>query len=1395
MCASPAHKGVRGNPDATTEEITQDSNENYPQFGIGLLVSLPDDPRLVSVCSPWAETNGFFFGDSVYSYHSDGVILNINDVNHDRSMLGNSIRGISDPITHTYDRPDNDGEPFIAYMTGGNRLATLNNNAHGRFRLEIGVKFLTALGSDGRPLFRKNRSPVASTIPIMPVVYTDSVGPNDGARFQIAAIDPDFGVPDLRDQVRFFIGTKDEHGGILGKPVYVPMPDGSLQEVFTWYEDYYHAFICDQRLAVSSLVTKHPADEICTSEKLVGRDRAQRYSDGLNRYEPRKGLDVLYSQWDPVEDSPRPPPDLTIDPYTGFVTFQTGKDPWTNATNGALAKAPGLWQLTVTIEERHGTDIDPENGTDIDAEGRSVPPQRGFGMKVPLDFLIYLYTPMHYCSKGCVNAAVPRGANYPEVLQTFESENGLYGDPDDPNFERSDGLLGSGTGECRLCGGGGNITDDDILGIKVMYKKEGVKNTTQFCRVPEVVAQKKIDPDFLRPGSIGSTGTTFGYEGVELDDAGIPFKWKKTGDGELVGWRFMPQPDSSACVGCIDWMDDECTNCTNKCRRSLSYSSAVNEADGWVFQGCLGYRDNETDTLLPYDGMLDSCLINTMPEFITDCTPRHPSGDCGVITEFRSISYTPALNCSYRIQNGGIVPQDSSFACCNSSFPLTPVNEQQVDASAGVYKGMYLPAVLSGLKGEKVQFDLVATDYDHCVELEILDTGLYDGMSMSVHERLDTRTVRRTFTWDPVNVDGDLVTTADEDERRELTLVCFYAFDRYLATANPFHCVRIELAMPASVRWCDQPSGTRSPLPLVTANSVLPAFLGEETCVDLCVAKRDDETTFVPTDYKLALRTIHQEVRGIYPDPNNVNFTYPYDTINFPPSGAWKGAAPMSDPHHRQWCFIPTPAEECVYTVCFQGYDNDTVVEGDYHEEHLETTNIRCVKVEVHNTVARFSGTELLETDELSKHIVPFGENAAVREGPGGLTMATWVRPSCDIGNINQTVIYFGSTRSNGGRFAGGDAGLEVRNAIMYHRLDSGASLGYFSYRDCKIGNVYSTQRFCCQRWHYVAVTIDSAGHGFLYVDGTRPGHGRLHSRDEVIYDEVPFNTTSFPDNNADGDRSGIFTIGGIRDGNTSEFFQGEIDEVRVWNRALGNSEVLASMYDRVPDPSDPTLKAHFSMRERQTPGRNPVKTVLHPEDMSGTLTMALVSINGNSPNFEQQPIPPMIPCVLGLQHVVGPVDGGCLVDVYGWSMADSVNVVCQFGGEDSPGSFRQFTRMRCITPGHISPRFAVVKVSNDGYRFTDTTGAGREVHHLFMESSLYTDGAGSGGVSADDVCLDLPSREITFGGWFCPNCVMPKERLHPDEPEPMGEPNTTATPTPTPEPTPDETPRIIGGR
>jgi hypothetical protein len=59
------------------------------------------------------------------------------------------------------------------------------------------------------------------------------------------------------------------------------------------------------------------------------------------------------------------------------------------------------------------------------------------------------------------------------------------------------------------------------------------------------------------------------------------------------------------------------------------------------------------------------------------------------------------------------------------------------------------------------------------------------------------------------------------------------------------------------------------------------------------------------------------------------------------------------------YSFTPQEYEECVYTVCFQGYDELTAPEGtpiDPTLNNVEATEVRCFKIEVYNNVLQFDG-------------------------------------------------------------------------------------------------------------------------------------------------------------------------------------------------------------------------------------------------------------------------------------------------------------------------------------------------------------------------------------------------------------------------------------------------------
>jgi hypothetical protein len=134
-----------------------------------------------------------------------------------------------------------------------------------------------------------------------------------------------------------------------------------------------------------------------------------------------------------------------------------------------------------------------------------------------------------------------------------------------------------------------------------------------------------------------------------------------------------------------------------------------------------------------------------------------------------------------------------------------------------------------------------------------------------------------------------------------------------------------------------------------------------------------------------------------------------------------------------------------------------------------------------------------------------------------------------------------------------------------------------------------------------------------------------------------------------------------------------------------------------------------------------------------------------------------MTPCVLGLEHSVGPVDGMCSTKVYGWSFSNSTNPQCSIAGVQGRAVWNSYIEVTCSTPGHLSPRFATVLASNNGLNFTDTSYVDKTVRHLYMESSLYVQGT-NGGASADQVCKDFTagSQAVTVSAWSCPKCTPP---------------------------------------
>ena len=735
---------------------------------------------------------------------------------------------------------------------------------------------------------------------------------------------------------------------------------------------------------------------------------------------------------------------------------------------------------------------------------------------------------------------------------------------------------------------------------------------------------------------------------------------------------------------------------------------------GYAFTGCLGAGTADSSVpIVPYEGELDACLINTRPFFLTKDTVSPRPGT------------TPAL-----------------------PNPFAPLAEDRLED--GLFKGMFEPAVVQFPLGIDVSFELEAHDPDHCVELQIGDTGLYDGMFLYNHLRLDERTVKRIFVWPSPS------TAPAEDTRQRRTTVCFFAFDRYMATVYPFHCIRIELIEPRIVKWCDHFTPGMNATMVAPADSVHAAYLGEETCIPLCVLKSDMRKQYKGS---LDIRMVDTAYAAKFSEPNVsvASFAYPYDEVNFPSTGSLidiNTGEPNYDPHFEKYCFTPTLGMECAYTVCFQGIDLDTVEANDADEAVLEYTNVRCMKIEVRNTVLEFTGGEYAAVPTLSAMIEPMA----------GMTMSAWLYPACSASEAsrNITAFYFASSRTDV-RMAmqeDKDKDYRVRNGVMYHQL-AGESHGAFAYFDGWVGPVMSPAQYACDMWHYVAVTMTESGASQLVVDGIAQEAPLPGSRDVRSFSVTDFASKSRPDS-LSLNNTGHFFIGYMPNAG----WVGAIDELRVWNRALTLGEVKTDMHARVLDGSDATLKAYFQMRD----GAGGSEFPMHDYSGNNNAMLGADSFNVSTvpwhvstpPANASWAIPTIMPCVLGLQHTVGPTSGGCATEVYAWNAAPSPFSKCSINGVQTRATYTKAHTVSCTTPGHFTPVHAPVVASNDGTAFGTAAAASKEVTQLYMDSVLYVRDRDST-AEMDGVCYDLPDRSVTFSAWVCPGCTLP------DPPAPTG--------------------------
>ncbi|NOU43388.1 MAG: DUF4347 domain-containing protein, partial [Methyloglobulus sp.] len=172
-----------------------------------------------------------------------------------------------------------------------------------------------------------------------------------------------------------------------------------------------------------------------------------------------------------------------------------------------------------------------------------------------------------------------------------------------------------------------------------------------------------------------------------------------------------------------------------------------------------------------------------------------------------------------------------------------------------------------------------------------------------------------------------------------------------------------------------------------------------------------------------------------------------------------------------------------------------------------------------------FIGNATIVTDGTRGQVLSLGSAGgsvqinSTFNNPANVTLAAWVNLT-SAGTNGSDVISLGD------------------NVLL--RLDAGGTLlgGYYN-GTTWVGTSYNTV-LAGTGWHHVAFSFDDAGNATaLYLDGVQVGS--LNTTDSISY---ALGTNSF--------------IGKHGNGSTNFDFNGKIDDVRIYNRALGASEIAA---------------------------------------------------------------------------------------------------------------------------------------------------------------------------------------------------------------------------------------------
>ncbi|MBF8962792.1 LamG domain-containing protein [Pontibacter sp. FD36] len=150
--------------------------------------------------------------------------------------------------------------------------------------------------------------------------------------------------------------------------------------------------------------------------------------------------------------------------------------------------------------------------------------------------------------------------------------------------------------------------------------------------------------------------------------------------------------------------------------------------------------------------------------------------------------------------------------------------------------------------------------------------------------------------------------------------------------------------------------------------------------------------------------------------------------------------------------------------------------------------------------------------------------------------------------------LWFNTTTNRGGKLAG-FGGSRTGSSSQYDRHIYMADNGqlYFGVYNGGYNTINTSNRYNDGNWHHVVATISSTGM-VLYVDGVQQATNSTYTTTENFNGYF---------------RIGYDNLGGWPSEPTSSYFQGQLDDIYVYDRALTSTEVnnLRNPYSRINQP------------------------------------------------------------------------------------------------------------------------------------------------------------------------------------------------------------------------------------